>query len=136
MKVAREPLTLLVDPPRCELAILTGGIRIAMTGDEASAFWAELGEALKKIYAERADRCPSKFADFLLREPAAGRQPPTAGNKSALEQALARVIAYAHRPSPAPDSGTDPSPPVADSISQPQGPPAGTRPGDRELTRR
>ncbi|MGO8915147.1 MAG: hypothetical protein ACLQJR_04500 [Stellaceae bacterium] len=129
MKVAREPMTLLVDPPRCELAILAGGVRIAMTGEEASAFWAELGDALKKIYAERADRCPSKFADFLLRDVAVSRQPAPTGNKAALEQALARVIAYAQRPSAAPDSPTGSSSPVSGALPQPQIPPPGSLAG-------
>lgn len=123
MQVAREPMTLLVDPLRCELAILTGGIRIAMTGEEASAFWAELGDALKKIYAERVDRCPSKVADLLLREIAVSRPAPIPGNTAALEQALARVIAYAQRPSAAPEETTATSAQAGASPSQPQAPP-------------
>jgi hypothetical protein len=125
VKVVHEPITLLVDPLRCELAILTGGIRIAMTGEEAGTFWAELGDALKKIYAERADRCPSKVADLLLREFAISRPPPSAGNTAALEQALARVIAYAQRPSATPDDATAPSALLGAPPSQPHGPAAG-----------
>ncbi len=129
MQVAREPMTLLVDPSRCELAILTGGIRIAMTGEEASAFWAELGDALKKIYAERVDRCPSKVADLLLREIAVSRPAPTAGNTAALEQALARVIAYAQRPSVAPDD----APELGAPAGVPPPPPLGALPGQSAI---
>lgn len=120
MKVACEPITLLMDPPRCELTVLTGGVRIAMTGEEATAFWAELGDALKKIYSDQPERCPSKFADFLRRELAANRQTPTA-----VEHLLEGVIAYARRPCAAPDSRTDSTSLVGGSISQPPRPAPG-----------
>jgi hypothetical protein len=104
MKVADAPIMLLTDPLRCELAILVAGLRLIMSAEEASAFWAELGTALKTIYADHPGRCPPLLAGLLAGERAVGREAVPADRELAAENALERLIAYAHRPS-APGDG-------------------------------
>jgi hypothetical protein len=65
MKVADAPFIVLADQDRCELSILSDGFRVAMTGEEATALWVEIGATLKRLYADRPERCPPEFAGFL-----------------------------------------------------------------------
>jgi hypothetical protein len=110
MKVADAPITLLADRARCEIAILAAGVRIVMSGEEASAFWAEFGAALEAIYADDPERCPPALAALLhgaaphVPDKAAGDRPVAA------DRLLEGIIAYAHRSSTSSDHPT-PSPP-------------------------
>ena len=66
MKVVPEQITLLADPEKTELTIVTAGLRLVMIGAEACALWSDLGKALRQIYAERAAECPHDVAEPLL----------------------------------------------------------------------
>jgi hypothetical protein len=66
MKVVPEQITLLADPQKCELTILTGGLRLVMIGGEACALWSDLGAALEQMYADRPAECPPHVAARLL----------------------------------------------------------------------
>jgi hypothetical protein len=137
MKVADAPITLLADRARGEIAILAAGVRIVMSAEEASAFWAELGAALEAVYADDPERCPPALATLLhgaaphVPEKAAGDRPV------ATDRLLEGIIAYAHRssawsdhptPSPSPSPPSSPSPlplvqraPVEEATSPPPG---------------
>jgi hypothetical protein len=68
MKVADAPFTVLADQDRCELSILSDGFRVAMTGEEATALWLEIGTTLKRLYADRPEGCPRELAGLLRRD--------------------------------------------------------------------
>ena len=65
MKVEYAPFAVFADQDRGELSILSGGIRIEMTGTEASKLWAEISTALRRLYVDRPEHCPSEFTAFL-----------------------------------------------------------------------
>jgi hypothetical protein len=109
MKVADAPITLLTNPAEGEVMILTGGVRIVMTSEEASWLWAELGSSLRKIYADHPERCPPKYEALLAHERVPGREAPTGDRAVPLERVLEGIIAYAQRSSPPPDGPPDPS---------------------------
>jgi hypothetical protein len=129
MKVADAPIMLLTDAIRCEVAILVAGVRVIMSVEEASAFWAELGGALKTIYADHPGRCPPLLAALLAGEGAPSRETVAADRKLAAESALERLIAYAHRPSAPGDGVAGPVPgrslpvdvPEAEEVRPPSG---------------
>jgi hypothetical protein len=109
MKVADAPVTLLTNPAEGEITILTGGVRIVMTSEEASWLWAELGSSLRKIYADHPERCPPKYEALLSHERGHGRDASTGDRAVPLERVLEGIIAYAQRSSPPPDGLPDPT---------------------------
>jgi hypothetical protein len=124
MKVADAPMTLLIDSGRCEVIILTAGVRIAMSAEEASALWDELGDSLRRIYREHPERCPPKFAVLLSTERDSPREAYANIRQLPLDQSLERIIAYAQRSHGAEDPnaaqaptirGADPELPAATS---------------------
>ena len=90
MKVEEAPITILSEPTRSRITIVTGGIRIAMSGDEASSFWTHLGNALKTIHAKHPERCPPN----LMPPPQHDRADADA---SASDERPERALAYARR---------------------------------------
>jgi hypothetical protein len=113
MKVADAPITVLADRARCEIAILAAGVRIVMSGEEASAFWTELGQALETIYADDPAHCPPALAALLHlhREPPHGPQKAGGDRPAPTDRLLEGIIAYAHRSSAWTDHPPSPSPP-------------------------
>jgi hypothetical protein len=129
MKVADAPITVLTNPAEGEITILTSGVRIVMTGDEAGWLWAELGSSLRKVYADHPERCPPKYEALLSHEPVPGRD-ASAGDHAPvpLERVLEGIIAYArrsHPPDGLPDPSADARDPVA-AVPEAEVPPAGS----------
>ncbi len=113
MKVAEAPIILLADCAQREITILAAGVRIVMSGEEAGSFWAELGGALQKIYADDAERCPPTLAALLRRDGQADPEKASGESQAPVERLLEGIIAYAHRSSAGVDCPPGPKPPVA-----------------------
>jgi hypothetical protein len=109
MKVADAPITVLTNPAQGEIMILTSGVRIVMTSDEAGWLWAELGSSLRKVYADHPERCPPKYEALLSHEREPSREASTGDRPVPLERVLEGIIAYAQRsnPNPPPDGVAD-----------------------------
>jgi hypothetical protein len=119
MKVARAPYTLLVDQKLCELAILCGGIRMAMTGEEAVLFWAEIGGALQQLYADRPEQCPPLFAAFLIGQLAGESRSAAKTAAWPADPGLESLIDYARRPVVPPESAAEHKASAAPPASRP-----------------
>jgi hypothetical protein len=127
MKVADAPITVLTNPAQGEIMILTSGVRIVMTSDEAGWLWAELGSSLRKVYADHPERCPPKYEALLSqerepheREPS--REASTGERPVPLERVLEGIIAYAQRsnPNPPPDGVADRNADTRDVVAMPE----------------
>jgi len=129
MKVADAPITVLSNPAEGEITILTSGVRIVMTSDEAGWLWAELGSSLRKIYAEHPERCPPKYQALLSHERVPGRDASTGDHPPVpLDRVLEGIIAYArrsHPPDGLPDPSADARVPVAAEPDAEAPPPSG-----------
>jgi hypothetical protein len=125
MKVAEAPITLLADDAQREITILAAGFRIVMTGEEAGSFWAELGRALKKIYADDAERCPAALSALLHRDGSAGPEKPAGESQAPAERLLEGIIAYAHRSGAWADGPPGPQPSIGRSHAEPPQPSSG-----------
>ena len=93
MRVEHAPYVFFLDRTLCELAIVCGGIRIAMSREEATAFWIQIGTALKSLYA---DGHPS--ADVLMRRLAEAMPTVAKASPWAVDPGLENIIDYAQRP--------------------------------------
>jgi hypothetical protein len=118
MKVEDAPITIVSDAGQCAVSILAGGIRIAMSGEEASTLWAQLGDALKAVYRDQPERCPSRLLAFLLHEREVPHRHAATDVETDVDLMLERIVAYAQasgvtadglaaRPKPSGDAALD-----------------------------
>jgi|SRR6185312_16574808 len=73
MDVKPQPITLFADKSRSEIGLVTGGLRITMTGVEALELWTELGDMLRALCGIRPENLAPTAASLLR-----GRSEPDA----------------------------------------------------------
>jgi hypothetical protein len=92
MDVKPQPITLFADKSRSEIGLVTGGLRITMTGVEALELWTELGDMLRALCGARPENLAPSAAS-LLREPSARSEPTDDGARRAglVERTLGKL---------------------------------------------
>ena len=65
MDVKPQPITLFADKSRSEIGLVTGGLRITMTGVEALELWTELGDMLRALCGTRPENFAPTAASLL-----------------------------------------------------------------------